>query len=248
VLGAALVAVALLSTAAPASAQRRQRETPEAAEARTRFETGVALYGAANYEGALAEFEESYRLRAVPVVLFNIAQTLKLLYRYAEAIVAYERYLREEPSLDETRRAAVRQTVAELRRAVASITIEVDEPGAEVRVDGAVVGTSPLIAPLELAAGRRIVEARLEGRTVTEEIEVVGGRAARVALVVPDPEATRAETRTDEGQPALTSRWWFWAGIAGAVLVGVMLTVVIADSGDAEPEPGTLGTVAALRW
>ena len=53
---------------------------------------------------------------------------------------------------------------------------------------------------------------------------------------MPDPERASADLG-DESRPALTSRWWFWAGIAGAVLVGVVLTVVIAGSGDAEPEP-----------
>jgi hypothetical protein len=248
VLRLAVVALIVLSGAS-AQAQRRQRaqpETPEAIEARQRFETGVALFAASNYPGALVEFEESYRLRPVPVVLFNIAQTLKLLYRYADAIAAYERYLEGEPTLDEERRTAIQETVADLRRAIAPITIRVDEAGAELRVDGTAVGTSPLLAPVDLAAGRRLIEARREGRSVTEELDVVGGRAATVTLVIPDP-VTR-EPRREVAQPGLTSRWWFWAAIGAAVVAGVLVAVVIGRGTDAQPIPGSLGTVAALRW
>src|SRR5690349_19002839 len=95
---AVLFAVAALATsaaAAPVLAQPRrgQPEDTGTTEARRHFETGAALFQARNYDGALAEFEESYRIRAVPVVLFNIAQTLKLLERYEEAIETYQRYL-----------------------------------------------------------------------------------------------------------------------------------------------------------
>ena len=275
--------------------------------ARAHFETGAVLYSDENYEGALAAFEESYRLRAVPVVLFNIAQTLRRLNRYSEAIEAYERYLREEPDLPADRRAAVRSTIAELRRALAPITVDTDIEGVTIEVDGRVVGATPLTEPLELAAGVRAIVARRDGYvTVREEVRVVGGQPQMLSLRMPQADtagtltvesnvdgalvridgvevgAAPASRRLGQGghsveveadgydvfrqEVVLAARqqrvlfaelevarevheeWWFWTAV-GAVVVGAVVigAVVASSAGQADPIPGSLGTVAALR-
>lgn len=241
---AVLAGVAWTLTSVTAGAQRRQE--PETEEARAHFETGAALFNAHNYDGALVEFQESYRLRPVPVVLFNIAQTLKLLYRYEEAIAAYEQYLAEERGIDAARRRAVQQTIEELRAATAPITIATDLPGAEIRVDGRLVGTTPLPGPLVLAAGSRRIEATLDGRETSQEIDVVGGRAAELTLAIPPPPESAGPAPRAES-PSLFTQWWFWTAIGGAVLGGVVLAIALSPA-DAEPLPGTLGTVRALTW
>lgn len=286
----------------PASAQ----DGDEAA-ARRQFEIGAALYQEENYEGALVAFEESYALRGVPVVLFNIAQTFRRLYRYDEAIDSYEQYLRTG-GLSGDRRAGVRATIAELRRATAPVTIETDVEGVGIYVDDRHVGDSPLPGPVTLAAGNRIVEARRDGYvTVREELRVVGGEPTQLELRMAEadtagvlrvrsnvPAATvridgvevgtaPVERRLGEGghsveveaagyetyrnevvlasrqerdlfaeldpEGMLWERWWFWASVAGAALVLTTIIIVAATAGgQADPIPGTLGTVDALRW
>ena len=37
--------------------------------------------------------------------------------------------------------------------------------------------------------------------------------------------------RDGDEEPAIYEQWWFWAGVVGAVALGVLLTVAIAASG-----------------
>ena len=201
-----LVASTVLALAPErALAQRRgdARGSAAAAEAdaRRHFESGAAMFQLENYDGALAEFQESYRIRPVPVVLFNIAQTFKILFRYTEAIDAYEEYLRTEEQIPADRRQAVRRTIADLRRAVASISFDVDVDGTMISVDGREVGRSPLGEAVRLAAGTRRVQAEHDGYvTVRLELAVVGGRSRTVRILMP-PADTAATLHVRASQP-----------------------------------------------
>ncbi|MCZ7682733.1 MAG: PEGA domain-containing protein [Sandaracinaceae bacterium] len=180
------LAVALCASfhGAQAAGQRRLPSDARVEEARDRFYAGAQLYEEGDYEAALAEFVASQRLNAAPVATFNIAQTLRALHRYEEAMAAYRRYLREGgESLPAARRAQVEGTIRALSRRIASITFEVEPAGAEVRVDGRSVGRAPLAAPLVLAVGRRVLEITAEGHVpMREELEVVGGRPRTVRV------------------------------------------------------------------
>lgn len=206
------VAFAVVSTLGPRSALAQRRGDSRGsgasaeAEARRHFESGAAMFQLENYEGALIEFQESYRVRPVSVVLFNIAQTFKLLYRYTEAIDAYEEYLRTEDQIPADRRQAVRSTIAALRRAVSPITFDVDVDGTAITIDGRDVGRSPLGEPVRLAAGTRHIQAERDGYvTVRLELAVVGGRARTVRIQMP-PADTAATLSVRSSQPAARVR------------------------------------------
>lgn len=278
-------------------------------EARALFRRGAAAYADERYPEALEAFEASYRAREVPVVLFNLAQTLRALDRPAEAIEAYRRYLRTDASLDEDRRAAVDAVIAELAPRVSFVRLEVFPDGADVGVDGRSLGRAPFEDPVAIDPGERRFEATADGhvaatRTVTL---AVGERATlRLALreeapsgtlrlranvagasVVVDEEprgvtlgAEPLELRLSIGRHELTvdaeghrthterfelardevreldvtlarreslvGKWWLWAGVGGAVVVGVVIALAVALSGGADPLEGTLPTVEAL--
>ncbi|MBW2277998.1 MAG: hypothetical protein JRF63_10925, partial [Deltaproteobacteria bacterium] len=56
------------------------------AEAKTHFQTGVALLKAENYTGAAVEFEASVALYPTANVIFNLANCYQALHRYADAL------------------------------------------------------------------------------------------------------------------------------------------------------------------
>jgi hypothetical protein len=238
------VALMLAGLTASAGAQEPANEDI----ARQRFEAGIELFQEGNYEGALPEFEASFRLRPVPVVQFNIAQALKMLLRYDEAIAAYRRYLEiGGATIDEVRRRDVEITIERLQQALAPLTIRCGPDGAEVRLDGRAVGHLPLLQPLQVAAGRHEVELRLPGRTsVSQTFEVRSGTPAEACLRMAeapsrvDLHLTVATGPREPRRPGVLGQWWFWT-IAGAVVAGgVTAAVLLAAPEDEEPVRGNV--------
>ena len=272
--GLSLALLALIvgsMSAAVAQDRHGQRLAEEAddAEARSRFYTGAQLYQEGDYEAALVEFRESARLRSMPVVTFNIAQTLRALHRYAEAVDVFRQYLDEgRDDLAADRRASVERTIRALERRIAPVTLAVEPRGAEIRVDGRTVGSAPLGGPLLLASGRRVLEITADGYVpVHDEVEVVGRqpRTLRVRLAPRESAGTvrvtsqpeRADVRIDGlevGEAPVERRVPFGGHVIEARLDGYETYRTSVEIGerqdfalqavlDEETDPGLLG-----RW
>jgi len=185
----ALVAVVLLGFVATSA--RAQDDVEE--EARQLFMDGAERFSAEEYAGALESFTASYALRQVPIVLFNMAQTLRLLGRDAQALLAYERYLLEETDLDPERAAAIDETMNELRARLAGVRLLVTMPGVEVRVGTRLLGTSPFPDVLWVEPGRQTFTATREGyRDATRTTTLRAGSEHDVRLGMEEipPEGT----------------------------------------------------------
>src|SRR6185503_2353849 len=85
-------------------------------DARRHFKSGTKLYRDGNYGGALAEFEEAYRLKPGAGSLQNIALSQKGLFRYSEAASTLEQMLKEHATeLSDGERQAVDEALSELK-------------------------------------------------------------------------------------------------------------------------------------
>lgn len=81
---------------------------------------------------------------------------------------------------------AFKQGLAEAQEHLCTLSVSVDEPGAAVRVDGELVGTSPLPSSVYLAPGSHTVEALLTPeRTRSRRLECAAGSAEAVHLELP---------------------------------------------------------------
>jgi len=60
---------------------------------RQHYQAGVTHYELSEYEPAIADFKEAYRLSNDPAYLFNIAQAYRLQRKCADAMQFYQRYL-----------------------------------------------------------------------------------------------------------------------------------------------------------
>lgn len=200
---AALVA-ALTLRAATASAQptpQRPTGTPptgaqtpatppanaQVSEAQVRFDRGMELFNARNYEGALAEFLRSYELSGRAGMLFNIGLTYRALARYPEAARTIEDYLRSASDLTPGRRTEVETALQEIRNFIARLRVVLVPPVAQARVtlDGeALPATTPLDA-ISVGAGRHTIEVSAPGyETGRANVLVASGdeREVRVEL------------------------------------------------------------------
>jgi tetratricopeptide (TPR) repeat protein len=97
----AWLAVALFALSLPAFA-----EGDKAEEAKAHFLSGQAAYDKRDYEKAIAEFEEAYRLHPSPAYLYNIAVAYELWGKPDKAAEYYERYAPSAPAAEREQIAA----------------------------------------------------------------------------------------------------------------------------------------------
>ncbi len=173
---------------APAPGAARQAETEVDAatrDARRHFKAGSKLYRDGNYGGALAEFEEAYRLKPGPGSLQNLALCQKALFRYAEAAGSLAQLLeKHEKELSEGERRAVDDALSELRALVASVRLRVRPEHARVLLDGRTLTPADWAEPIVLNVGEHALSAEAPGfATERRLIRVAGGQRELPQLV-----------------------------------------------------------------
>ena len=198
---AALAAVLALASLFAGGAARAQSEAGER-EARVLFKEANALAAKGEHARALERFRAAYALFPSAKILLNMAATLDVLGEDVEALSAYERYLADAgKDVPADERAEVEKVVADVRAELGRVTIQVNEPGATLLLDGMTVGQSPLGRAIWVKAGAHRVEARKEGfHPTSETAHVPAGGAHGVALLLaravaePTPVAAPAPT------------------------------------------------------
>ena len=183
--------------------------------AKQHFEAGVSHFDLAEWEQALVEFKEAYRLKSDASLLYNIAQCHRKLGHVDDALTFYKTYLRrapEAPNREEVeRRIQELEAEQQARKAEAKAPAEakpaiLPAPPAEQRPV-----PSPLPTSVAGPAGSAAVSPASENRA--DLVQPAGST---------QPEAT-AET-------SILHRWWFWTAV-GVVVVGGVTAVLLATRG-----------------
>ncbi|HVU50188.1 MAG TPA: PEGA domain-containing protein [Polyangia bacterium] len=231
---------------AAVSGAARAAEAPGDADAKAaahvHFDKGLAASNEQRFGEAEVEFEKAYQLWPDFRVLYNIGKVRVALGRAAEAVDALQAYLAQGgDQITEERRREVGDAVALALARVATLTVRVSPAGAEVRVDGRLVGVAPLAAPVRVTEGKHTVEALLPDRPVQlRELDVPGASTLEVALDVPvaakleaPAPAPLAPVLVDQPgarEPGRRRRVVGY-GLAGAGLAATVAGVVVAYEG-----------------
>lgn len=242
-----LPALGLLLLAGPALAEPPPPGPSPSEEARRLFRQATALRAAGDLEGALASFRRVHALHPGFKTSLSLATTLFQLQRYAEAGPHFERFFKQGAHRSPERIVgAARQRFETLCARVARVTVGCAWAGAEVTLDGQVVGQTPLAATLFLAPGQHTLEVRLEGHTPhQEEFSLAAGEQrgltvdlrpippAPAPAMAPAPPAPTpllaAAPLTDDSseRQRKTLVGWTAAGIGAAMLLGG--AILLAD-------------------
>jgi hypothetical protein len=145
-------------------------------DARTHFAAGVALLQdpkAPRYEEAYREFKAAYAASPSYKILGNLGLCAMKIERDAEAISAYETYLKEAgPEVTAEQRAQIQRDLLTLKAGLLEVTVSSDPPGATLvdtrtPVEGPDVRNSygAVLTPMTLGLrhGHHVVTARLPG-------------------------------------------------------------------------------------
>jgi hypothetical protein len=227
--------LSLVLLASPRGFAQSEAPPPEAAtdpvqQARERFQRGAELFKEGSFDAAFAEFSRAYEIAPNYRVLYNLAQVELERHDYASALRFFQRYLADGGAeIDAERRAGVEREIQALRNRVAELTVKSNVTGVEVSVDGIVIGTLPLPAPVLVSAGVRRIAARREGyQPVDRTLSVAGGDKPVLELVLEPIQSAKpisstssaAATESSGGVPAGA-----WIGfVAAGVFGGTALT------------------------
>jgi hypothetical protein len=151
--------------------------------ARRRFLEGVAAVDLGKYEAARLAFQQAYALKPHPSILRNLGQAEFQVGRYLEAARHLSTFLRDTTFGAGDERAAAQRTLAQAEAKVGRLVVEVAE-GAEVSVDGELVGHAPLgNDPFYVEPGQRTVRIRRDGYIPYEGVHTFeGGRTTDLRI------------------------------------------------------------------
>jgi iron complex outermembrane receptor protein len=210
-------------------------ETPATSEqqsmmAKQRYEAGMARFRLDEYEPAIAEWKEGFRIKPVPEFLYNIAQAYRLSKQYEQALSFYRKYLSLEP------KAANK---GEVERHIAALSKLID--------DQKRAATAPPISPLPTAGASKQDQPKAPLASAEPKPELpaepkpeprVEAGPRSIAQPPAPTEPPRAATAADRPKvdvivaapaPAkrpVTKQPWFWGVVGGAAVVVVAAVVV----------------------
>jgi PEGA domain len=187
-LAQAVLAIALLSSAAAAQAPSAQ----DKARARELYTQGQQLFRQGEFTTAQRAFEDAFRAVPNPIVLLSIAECQVRNEEFAGAVNSLKTYLTEKPNAPD--RAQVESQIASLEAKPGTVSIESAPPGAVIWVDEENTG---YLTPNEISvrAGSHTVRLSSPGfQNVEQSISVGIGSRQRLSLTLnPDVPAPVAE-------------------------------------------------------
>lgn len=204
-LALALSVQAAVLIAPPASAQP-PKSTPTAAdpmaEAKQRFNEGLALADKNDYEAARLKFNQAYSLLKTASVLFNLARAEQLSGHHVEALEHYRLFQKQanDPKITDAERSRATEALLDLKKKVGQITIEAP-PGTSVSVDGKTLDSIPP-DPLAVIPGKHLLEAVIEGKTKQVEVDAQPG-ATVVASFIEKTSSTPPDKTPEQPPPVV---------------------------------------------
>jgi hypothetical protein len=133
-------------------------------EAKAEYDSALVLYQDGDFASASLKFQRAHALSQDVRLLWNAAAAEKQLRRYARMYLLVSRYLREgETSLTAQEKSDGGELLRTVEQFVSHLTVNVNQPGAELFVDGVSIATLPTTEPLVADMGSRKFQVKKAG-------------------------------------------------------------------------------------
>jgi tetratricopeptide (TPR) repeat protein len=248
----AAIALLLASMGAPAFAWA-QGSAPSESQLRSAQEAhrhALQLFDRGQHAEALAEFERAYATAPSFRILYNIGLCHAALGDAPTAVDAFSNYLSQGgDKLPPARRVQVEAEIARLSKQQGLLELAVDESGAEVSLDGKLLGRGPIARQVRLGVGRHTVTVRsADGTLKTQSVTLTPGSQQQLHFQAPSESArSSVAAAPSEPRPRVdpTRRevpWLAW-GVTGALGAATVITGALAlgahgDERDAQLRQG----------
>lgn len=183
--------------------ESKEAEEQRIARAKDLFRRGVTLFEAGDTARALELFLSSRRAYPSVQNTTNAAVCMERLGRLDEALEYYELVLVDYASeLEPHDRAALAPVMASLRQKVGSVDVLSNVGGAAVVIDGRHRGELPIVNPIRVRPGQRIVRVSKSGfKTFEANVAVAASATIRIDAKLEPLSATGILRVDDEGHP-----------------------------------------------
>ena len=206
-----MVLVLLLMSGRPSRAA-----DPRLDAARAHSQEGDSYYKLEKYTNAIAEYEQAYLAKPDPSFLYNIAQCHRLMGQGAEAIKFYRRFLKDAPTAPN--RAVAEKHIRDLEEASSgtqppaapSVTTSRPPPVAPAPIS--------VIPPPQPSPGS-------SPSSPTSASPAFNPLVPTSAPMSTTPTVENSTSSTQTESHPIYSRWWFWASVGAAVVVGGIILI-----------------------
>lgn len=220
----AAIVLATLGAPTPARADDAAALQP----AQEAYRHALELFDRGQHAAALDEFQRAYSLAPSFRILYNVALCEAALGDVRAALDAFVGYLRDGgEQIPAARREQVQAELAKLEKQLVSLDIELQQAGAELRVDGALLGRGPLSQKLRLNPGRHNVEVRSPDGTLRTQSVTLGSGETRALTFGEQPAPIADSAPAPVAKQARPVPWLAW-GITGALGVATTVSGAIA--------------------
>lgn len=203
-------------------------------------------FKAGQFEKARELYATAYKQKPDHATLLLLAQAEAKANKNVDAAGHLELYLREAKSASAEDRAAADKLFWDVTAKLATWRVNVSVEGAEVYLDGKLVGKSPLAAPLFVEPNTHEVEARKEGFLPEKDMLVAAPNTESETTLAMKPAPVEDKPKEDPKKekpilvppPPPSPKWRTYGIIGGGALtalglgLGVGLTVSAGTKGD----------------
>lgn len=202
-------------------------------------------FKAGQYEKAREFYAAAYKQKADYGTLLLLAQAEAKANKYRDAAEHLEIYLREAKSAPADDRATADKLFVEVTSKLATWYVKVSVDGADVYLDGKLVGKSPLPAPLFVEPNTHEIEAKKEGFLPEKDMLVAAPNTESETTLGMKPAPVEVKPKEEPKEkpivappPPPSPKWRTYGIIGGGALtalglgLGVGLTVSAGTKGD----------------
>lgn len=194
---ALLVAIALTGSVAHA-------DDVDKGDAKALLTSGLKLFSAKDYLGALSVFETAYARYPSPKILLNIGTTLLKLDRKVDAANIYQRYL-DAKEVDEKKQAEASKILATLDKELGVLDISVTPENAEIQIGSGKWVSLDSVRKVRVAKGEVTVLARAPRfKLRAETFSINAGETRNVALTLEEEPVAKTTTGATTGGTTTT--------------------------------------------
>jgi hypothetical protein len=253
-IGAAALAAGLTLCAFPAGRALADEPPPKAdappsaadMEAAKWMKVGNAAFKAGDFAGAEKAYREALAVKKGYDIAGNLGMAELAQGKTKEAAQHLAFTLRMFPITGEsTLREQMKKAYDQCQKIVGAVRVTLDVKGAQVLVDGAPVGDTPLLDEVFVDPGEHLFEARLEGYTGTpQKVTVQQGEHAAVTLVLKFVPHVTTVVREVQAKRRSLAPGLALAAVAAVGIVGGTAMIAISG-GDKSTATSLSGTIRA---